>query len=939
MALSEHGLNSQEYTDAQNAVVTATIKKSTAESNYIIATNAYEVAVGDIPIKQGDVVTKTIEMDTAQGECSGAYDSYTNAVAAVDAALGDVETKTAEMNTKQGDRDGKYDSYTNAVAAVDASLGDVETKTTEMNTAQGDRDGAYDSYTNAVAIVDAAQGDVETKTTEMNTKQGDRDGKYDSYTNAVAAVDAALGDVETKTTEMNTAQGDRDGAYDSYTNAVAIVDAAQGDVETKTTEMNTKQGDRDGKYDSYTNAVAAVDAALGDVETKTTEMNTKQGECDDATAVYDNATNVLAVAEADFFVVFSGSFVANDEMGDVVAFFGSDEYREWALSNNVRNIVLDCPEDAASWKGASLFSYATAANGKSGASFISINGLSMDEAQNYSEGMQFAFMMYRADWDTPGAPEVLLVRADGTEAGTLSLYRDGSGYDVKENIARLKELVANAADKTEAMNDYLIGEDLPVFAFGGETNGVGSLSVNDTIDWFKVTGLQAKKAITFDITKDPNAPSISFVLATGDGAEIPMSVTNVWVLTDEQIASDVYVGVGAYADAASAATKFNGKSLFSYTVSAKAAPENPGKIGFTKTNDTVTEGQWEDGKPGKPGTSTEYVFKVARTAGLNGRVRAKVSLDLSEEEYAAIHGRFEWTDQVFEWDDLEAGEKDVVITLKNDDACYDASNIVFKVEITGGDATVETGKGRFTLTLEEEDPATYGSLEISNVLLPMAGDGRLYVRSGETVKLTVSRVGGGNGSAMGTVIAKLAGKSFETNEYEWAAMETGIKTNQFEIPAVTAAKTEVLFSLTSSIGKGKDSVKVFALASDAPGFEANAVEWTGIQYTTTETNLVALGALTGMTLKGLNKVSGTVPAGLKVAIVDGKLVVTGTPTAGVETTATFWVTLTRDSGGTLYSMPVTVTFKSEALADVNPGFTSARSWTGPARRRGKPTWE
>ena len=630
-----------------------------------------------------------------------------------------------------------------------------------------------------------------------------------------------------------------------------------------------------------------------------------------------------------FTLVVHGGIVWDDSLialNDAV--LSSGDFADWCDENQIATVYLDVPEPGT---GASLFSYNVASNGNSGAEYMSLNGLTTAEgAALIAQAAADAEGLF-GGLDMSAGCQIALVRADGSIGGFLrpQFNADGS-CDLDENLDRLDELVENAADKAESANDAPDGAREALAYQGDAVAGV--LTVNDTADWFAVAGLPSNTAITFDVVADPGAPAVSFALATLDGEEISPAVSNVWVLTGDQVAAGICVGVGAYLDDASTSAKFHGASAFDYYVRATAAPENPGKIGFTVTKDIVKEGEWESVKPGATGKSTNYVFKVARTEGLSGAVRARVSLDMSEEEYAAIHGRFEWEDVELTWADLEAGAKDVTVVLKNDDACYDASNIVFKVEVLDGGAALESGKARFTLTLVEEDPPTLGFLEISGALLPEAGDGRFYARSGSPVELTVSRVGGANGSAVGTVIGKLAGKSFATNEYAWAAMESGIKTNSFAIPAVPDAKSEAVFTLASSIGKGLDTLKVVVLADDAPAFDSNEVSWSGIQYTTTATNLVALGAFDGMSVKGMNRISGAVPVGLKVAIVevDGKWVlsVTGTPSSGTRTTATFWVTLVRDGGGAVYSMPVTVAFESKALEDVNPGFTSARTWTG-----------
>jgi len=630
-----------------------------------------------------------------------------------------------------------------------------------------------------------------------------------------------------------------------------------------------------------------------------------------------------------FTLVVHGGMVWDDSLialNDAV--LSSKEFADWCVDNQISLVYLDKAEAGT---GASLFSYNLASNGNSGVEFMSMNGLSAEEGEALAAQAEETAKALGLDGDAMSV--VALVRADGSVCGYLRPQYNADGTcDLAENMARLGELLAQSADVAEAGNDTVAGAmNFPAVAFG-EVSPTNALSVNDTCDVLVATNIPSDTAVTFTVNGVGEAANAQIrVLQLAGSEEISPRVPGIWVFDEEQTGAGLAIEVSAYTDETAVSAKYGGKSRFSYTVTSAEAAENPGKVGFSILADTVKEGEWERVKPGETtGTSTNYQIRVARTEGITGPVTAKISLDMDEAELGAVRGRFKWDEwedgKSLSWDDLEVGEKAVSVTLLNDGDCYDASNIVFKVEIVNGDAQVSTA--RFTLTYVEEDPATRGSLEIYELSLAKAGDGKMYVRAGETVGVVVNRSGGSNGNAVGTVVGKIGGKAFETNVYEWAAMSSGFLTNVFTMPLLTAPKTEATFALASTVGKGIDTAKVVVFASDAPEFATNAVTWSGIQYTVTETNLVSLfGVDANMTVKSLYKCHGSVPAGLKVDLVDGKLLVTGTPTTSASSTATFWVVLTRD-GGTLYSMPLTVTFESVALADVNPVFNSACSWTG-----------
>ena len=242
----------------------------------------------------------------------------------------------------------------------------------------------------------------------------------------------------------------------------------------------------------------------------------------------------------------------------------------------------------------------------------------------------------------------------------------------------------------------------------------------------------------------------------------------------------------------------------------------------------------------------------------------------------------------------------------------------------------------FGLDYHDDAPVQAGKLAICEIMPSKAGNGKRYIRTGEAVTVRVCRYDGSKGDICGVLTAKLGTKWSERKELIWADKSTEVeKEFSFTPPpdVFAAAQTELIFSLSSTnadivVSPNNNPFKVMVLAEDAPVFEQNEVVWSGVQYMVSDTNLVALRAFDGLAVKWLNKISGRVPKGLKVSLVDGQIVITGTPTVGARTTATFWVVLTRGNGSTVYSMPVTVTFESVTLADVNPGFTSARSWTG-----------
>ena len=875
IALDEYGVDSQEYKDAQSEVVSASIKKSTAEGECSTAMGAYDDAVADVETKQGVVTEKETAVGLAQSEYDTAKGAYDDAV--------------ADAGTKQG------------VATE---------KETAMGTAQSERDTAKGAYDDAVADVGTKQGLATEKETAMGTAQSERDTAKGAYDDAVADVGTKQGVVTEKETAMGTAQSECDTAKGAYDDAVADVNAKQDDLTTKTNDLNA--------------AIAALESA-----------------------------------ESKYFIVVNGGIVWDDgliALNDAV--FTSSGFTAWCTSNQVSLVYLDKAE---SGTGASLFSYNVASNGNSGTSFMSINGLTAEEgsalaaqAEEDAENLGVAATLGQAA--LPSGATIAMVRADGTVCGRLRPQFNSDGTcDFDENMARLDELLAQAADVAEAANDTPNGAPAESAMQYGGGEVAGTLSVNDMVDCFKLVGdgWYGKK-IVFALAAsalgskpipseaDPDVVVMRYDADSGflEVVDYELSIFATNGVRDVELAYSfhkedidagrIFVVATAYADADS--VKFVGDSAFSYAISAYEATPNAGIITFDAQPETAVIQE-----------STNQVFNVPlyRMFGSDGEVSVNVVVD---ESLTTATGRFEFIDANLVWTNGETGVKYVPITLKGseyNDGLYD---ITLRIEDPEeAMAGVEKYYTTYTISYGKE-PSEAGQLAIVSVTPAVSADGRIYVRYGslddgtlrteDEMAVQINRTGG-KGPAAAYISWKNGKESFRET-LSWANYLTGTQTaflaDGFPAPG-KSGYADVTITATSSndvpMVKTGATLKVRVLPYDAPAFEADAATWSGVQYTTTETNVVALAVPDGMTVKSLKLVSGSVPAGLKVAFVDGQLVVKGTPTAGtVSTTATYWVQLVRAEGGTVYSMPVTVTFENKALADVNDSFASAKTWMG-----------
>ena len=351
------------------------------------------------------------------------------------------------------------------------------------------------------------------------------------------------------------------------------------------------------------------------------------------------------------------------------AVFASADFEEWCASNKVSLVYLDKAEPET---GASLFSYNVASNGNSGASFMSMNGLSATQGEEYAaqaEADAKELFGGRGATALPDTFQIAFVRADGSVAGFLAPYFDADGKcDLNETLARLGELVEQAADGAEAANDLPDEPEnwakagLPSIAFGGEATG--TLSVNDTIDCIQLTGdgWADGKVVFGTSTSNAFVTVLCRDEKSGECCELDggLSVfaTNgvrdaeiVYSLSQEDVdAGRLFVSVSGY-ERAGSDKKYGGKSSFDYTVSAYSATPNAGLISFSGQAATVIQ------------AATNQVLQVplVRFVGSDGSLDITVSLD---EAATTATGRYEFAEQTLTWTNGEESVKYVPVTLK-----------------------------------------------------------------------------------------------------------------------------------------------------------------------------------------------------------------------------------------------------------------------------------
>ena len=610
--------------------------------------------------------------------------------------------------------------------------------------------------------------------------------------------------------------------------------------------------------------------------------------------------------------------------------FDSKDFKVWCAMSNVVCTVID-QRDAAT--GASLFTHAKASNGMRGTRFLSRNGLSEKEnGARSSAGDTFKVELIRPDGTTEDGEKVY---ENGVQKATGQIVwstTDPARFaNVDDALATLAEAIALAkADPTENLNDDPATTPLTL-AF--DTAASQTLSALDAVDVFRLTGAYRDKAVAFTLTptnKTDTADVLSFSVCNKKGMEIPPtfdaaeSTNRVWVFkADDAVFVKVFT-----------TNALSGTVAYEYEVGATHAPPCPGTVGFKVTEAEVTEG------------ATNAFSIVLTRRGYTGAASCTVSLDEAKIPEGERE-RYRWNgDQTVTWDDLESGDKTVEVGLGDDGIWHGQTALPFTLAVPDG-ATVaaEAGKTAFTLNYRDDEVESVGELALADVTgddLRAAGDGRLYARAGSLITVEVTRRGGSCSNVTGRIVASKADVDVSPDaEQQWFEKSSMTNTFKVRLPSVTGTAKYLDLVLTLEgegipVVQGEDRVAIRVLPEESPSWDEAAADWTGVQYTAFDRSVTLAGE---GELVSLQKISGAVPAGLKVSLdkADRRLVVSGTPTVATPTngvTLVYWAKATV-GGKTVWTRPVTLHITIRALADVNANFAgdgakSKTVWTGLA---------
>lgn len=386
---------------------------------------------------------------------------------------------------------------------------------------------------------------------------------------------------------------------------------------------------------------------------------------------------------------------------------------------------------------------------------------------------------------------------------------------------------------------------------------------------------------------------------------------------------------------------------------------NPGQVGFAVTARSVPESVND--------LRDDWVeFKVARTGGKSGRVKARVTVDqgrttLDPERYVFQTNALNAAD--FTWEDGETSNMTARVKIIDDLFYAGDFKVVFNLEVLAsdaGDVGVADRKGTFTLTVVEDDKQEPGTAFFCGTDPGFARKGVVYARASEGARIFAKRVESFDGLIAGVINSSAGGVEFKTEderdlekladiapelvelfpEYRdaqvlwWSSREGGEKSVRVSgIPAGRTAKVTFTPVNMKTIS-ASNTVTVISVADDAPAFKTASAAFSLSRYVAEAPAAVAIdpATLTGGKVSVV-KLSGTLPAGLK-AVYDAantNLAFTGAVTAKPGTYAVTYQVVETRAGTRVPGLTAAVTFTVTDPTDTRANPTGANPAVATAR--------
>ena len=312
-------------------------------------------------------------------------------------------------------------------------------------------------------------------------------------------------------------------------------------------------------------------------------------------------------------------------------------------------------------------------------------------------------------------------------------------------------------------------------------------------------------------------------------------------------------------------------------------------------------------------TGRPIEIPVVRSAK-SGSVDVTVVINTNDAQYATLFkdGRIWLTNgtdrvrSVLHWDDGDEAVKNVKVWIEDDILDWDElsrvlltiTNVTSEVDVEGYRVTPDEAATNFTLMVSAVITGSSGSVVIDDVEPGFARGTTVYVREGEGLTLTASRVGGNARLVAALLDSSYKGAVFETADprdltaiedefpsivdqpfYEqlkmenahflwWANRETNDKSVRITFPGLAVGKTaRIRLMALEPLENAGDygTLTVYIVGKDVPGFVKPVGAFDATDYMAVDQTFALTNVAAGDKTVRFSKMSGTLPSGLKVS--------------------------------------------------------------------------
>ena len=479
-----------------------------------------------------------------------------------------------------------------------------------------------------------------------------------------------------------------------------------------------------------------------------------------------------------------------------------------------------------------------------------------------------------------GVPTFVVQNAEGRVIGRLDKFAAVSPTDAHAAAAyvrRLDEILLLADDPTEELNrDWSTAttDDCALDVRGGMRTS--TVSAVDLSDYWRLTGRDRWTRTTLAVkgrtgeTDETNVRLNLWQVTGGKAVKIAMQEGNLATgvgLSPQELSSDsaveYFVQLEAFEMSKAFALDRDESSVAIYDLTAESA-DDAGTVSFGESARTVGEAEAK-----KAGGTLRVRVPAVRTGGASGATNVTVAVDAAS---TAFPDRYRLVADTVAWADGEQGTKNFEIDVF-DDSNADGTQVL----------RLTLGGAAFALTIEDNDRLNVGKLAFADAEPALAKKGLVIAEEGTRLRVAAARTDGASGDVACT-IATTAGAFVTSPTLAWPSRSSGAQWAELDLPTradCPSGKVTLSFAALEGGVKADSSARTLTVqlvGADAPRFETDSLPLDLTRYCAVSQEVAVLNLAAEGRVR-LARLSGRVPSGVSVKLVDDRLVVSGTPTA------------------------------------------------------------